>query len=79
LVLGTIIVLAGLLRSTVFDWSRVTRAPGGDETFEDFHGAPSRADPESVKAWIKSGKLDSLVVVDPDSAYKVPRDSAAHP
>jgi hypothetical protein len=82
LVLGTIIVLVGLLRSTVFDWSRITRAPRGGETFEDFHGAPATADPESVKAWIKSGRLDSIVVVgDPysDSAFRVPRDSAAHP
>jgi hypothetical protein len=80
-VLGTLIVMAGLLHSTTFTWGRLTRAPHGSQTSEEFYGAPMKADPESVTAWRKSGKLDSLLVVDParDTAYyRHPGDSAAH-
>jgi hypothetical protein len=48
LVLGTVIVLVGLLRKTGFDWSKSSRPPGGGEVREEFHGFPSVGAPDSA-------------------------------
>jgi hypothetical protein len=67
LVLGTVIMLAGLLRPSSFRWSRVSHAPDGSDASEEFYGAPMLAPPESVEAWRKSGRLDSASFIELDS------------
>jgi hypothetical protein len=66
IVLGTLIIVVGLLRPSTFRWSHVTRAPEGGEVEDEFVGAPALAPPESVEAWQKSGRAPTFIELGPN-------------